>query len=304
MTAPRPRLAVSHDPVYRRRRIIGGAAVAVVGVLLGFGAAEAFWPGGASPEGEPGGEVIEASAVGTAPSPTQAPTVSPAPTATHAPTVAAPQVGVTGEAGEASADPGFDPAASSVDAADSPWVVVNKTRPIDPVDYAPGDLTTIPGMSTSVRMRAQAAAAMGELHAAAVAANAPFTVSTAYRDAATQARLYNGYVKRSGRTSADRYSARPGYSEHQTGLAADLTDGRCSLEACFGDSAAGEFVAEHAWKYGFIVRYPDGGEGVTGYIYEPWHLRYVGAALAARMRDTDVATLEEFFDLGAAPAYE
>ncbi|MBD4644500.1 D-alanyl-D-alanine carboxypeptidase family protein, partial [Xanthomonas citri pv. citri] len=82
-----------------------------------------------------------------------------------------------------------------------------------------------------------------------------------------------------GRAEADRVSARPGYSEHQTGLAWDVGDAAtptCDLEACFGDTAAGRWVAAHAAEHGFVIRYPAGAEDETGFAHEPWHLRYVG----------------------------
>ncbi|WP_296664598.1 M15 family metallopeptidase [Demequina sp.] len=182
-------------------------------------------------------------------------------------------------------------------------MVVNKTSPLDPAEYAPDDLVTVTGVPGGATMREEAAAAMSALRAAAAEEGAGFAISTAYRTYGQQAGLYQSYVNRSGRERADRYSARPGYSEHQTGLAADINGGGCDLEACFGDTAAGIYVAEHAWEHGYIVRYPEGKEAVTGYIYEPWHLRYVGPELAAEMHERGIDTLEEFFGLPAAPDY-
>ncbi len=182
-------------------------------------------------------------------------------------------------------------------------MIVNKRNAIDPLSHQPGDLTPIEGVGSGPLMRAEAAAAMAALHRAAAEAGAGFSVSTAYRDYDTQHTLYDGYVARSGRASADRYSARPGYSEHQTGLAVDIRTGTCDLEACFADTAAGRYVAEHAWEHGFLVRYPPDREDVTGYIYEPWHLRYVGPELAAHMHQTEAPTLEELFGLEPAGDY-
>jgi D-alanyl-D-alanine carboxypeptidase len=111
-------------------------------------------------------------------------------------------------------------------------------------------------------------------------------------------------VEKNGWWWADRSSARAGYSEHQTGWAVDLYDSDvCRLKRCFGRSAAGTWVAAHAWEYGFIIRYPDGAVDITGYIWEPWHLRYVGIELSTEMHETGVQTLEEFFGLGPAPSY-
>src|SRR5690606_15597257 len=104
---------------------------------------------------------------------------------------------------------------------------------------------------------------------------------------------------------AQAQSARPGYSEHQTGLTADLV-GRpaaCSIQICFGDTPQGQWIAKNGWRFGFVVRYPEGKTDVTGYIYEPWHVRYVGTYLSTEMHDTGILTLEEFFGLPPAPDY-
>jgi D-alanyl-D-alanine carboxypeptidase len=110
--------------------------------------------------------------------------------------------------------------------------------------------------------------------------------------------LYNGYVAKDGQAAADRYSAKPGTSEHQTGLAMDvcLANSGCSLEQAFGDTPAGKWVAANAHKYGFIVRYLPGKDAITGYEYEPWHLRYVGIELATELQRNN-KTMEEFFGL-------
>ncbi|WP_296665661.1 D-alanyl-D-alanine carboxypeptidase family protein [Demequina sp.] len=192
----------------------------------------------------------------------------------------------------------------SIDDASSCCVVVNKRRPLDPTRYAPADLVHPAGVAGTATMRREAADAMSRMHAAAKAAGADFWLSSGYRSYATQSSLYAGYVSRSGRATADTFSARPGYSEHQTGWAADVTDGSgCTLKGCFGDRAAGRWVAAHGADYGFIVRYPEGEQSVTGYIYEPWHLRYVGVDIAVAMRSRGVTTLEDFFGLAPAPTY-
>jgi D-alanyl-D-alanine carboxypeptidase len=109
-----------------------------------------------------------------------------------------------------------------------------------------------------------------------------------------------------GKAVADSQSARPGYSEHQTGLAVDVepTSRKCEVEACFGDTPEGKWVAANAHKFGFIIRYPKNMQSVTGYIYEPWHIRYVGKELAGEMHKQNIATLEQFFGLEAAPDYQ
>ena len=101
-----------------------------------------------------------------------------------------------------------------------------------------------------------------------------------------------------GATEADTVSARAGYSEHQTGLAVDLItpdDPGCDFRPCFAHSPAGRWLATHAWRWGFIVRYQPATTAITGYQPEPWHLRYVGGPLAAELKREGVATLEQFF---------
>ncbi|SEJ36767.1 M15 family metallopeptidase [Demequina mangrovi] len=299
-------MRVSHEPVYvyRRRRLGAALAVAVLGTLAGFGSAEVA-------DRMLGGDGDESSAAALASSPSASvaaaqaePTASESPTASPSASPSATAASPSPEPSPAEeADPGFDLAALSVDDPASTWVVVNKLRPLDPEGFAPEDLASVDGVGGGARMRADAAAAMTALHAAAEEADAGFSITTGYRDHAFQSSLYEGYVASRGRSAADRFSARPGYSEHQTGLAADIRSEGCDLEACFASTAAGVFVAEHGWEFGFIVRYPAGAEDVTGYIYEPWHLRYVGVELAAYLHEEGVATLEEAFGLDPAPDY-
>lgn len=194
----------------------------------------------------------------------------------------------------------FDKSQYSLSDPTSMWVVANKLRPLQPLEYAPSDLA---GVGDGQRMRAEAASAFVKLQSSASAAGHALTVESSYRSYNTQVATYNRWVNELGRAEADRQSARPGHSEHQTGLALDVGGDGCNVEECFGSKPSGIWVAAHAHEYGFIVRYPDGKEHVTGYVYEPWHLRYVGVALAAEMQRTGVATMEEFFGLPAAPNY-
>lgn len=98
-----------------------------------------------------------------------------------------------------------------------------------------------------------------------------------------------------GQAATDRFSARPGHSEHHTGLAIDLN----SLKTAFGETPEGKWLAEHCAEYGFILRYPKDSEEITGYIYEPWHIRYVGVEFAQELYlgDGDFLTLEEYFGI-------
>jgi D-alanyl-D-alanine carboxypeptidase len=119
-------------------------------------------------------------------------------------------------------------------------------------------------------------------------------IGSAYRSAATQDQLFNRYVATAGYQEADKYSAHPGHSEHQTGLAVDIstTSQQCYLSECFIGTADGQWLAENAYKYGFTLRYPKGKELTTGYNFEPWHYRYVGIGLATALYQSGL-TLDE-----------
>lgn len=188
------------------------------------------------------------------------------------------------------------------------WLVVNKQRPYDPVDYQPGDLV----MPANVRaledsaVRAPAAAALTSLVKAASDAGAgEIGYLSAYRSYTTQKSTYAGRVAVGGVAEADRESARPGFSEHQSGMAVDIVpcNGSCRTLDDVAGSAQGAWVREHAWEYGFITRYAEGRESVSGYEPEAWHLRYIGPELARAYHEGGFTTLEEFFGLPAAPTY-
>lgn len=186
--------------------------------------------------------------------------------------------------------PSVDPSPS----ASSISVLVNKQRPLSPSQYYPSDLANFRG--TGQYLRAEAAASLNTLFNAASAAGKPLTVVSAFRSYQTQVSTYNYYVSQYGEAYASTISARPGYSEHQTGLAVDVGNTyNCGLSTCFGSTPEGQWVAANAWHYGFIVRYPDGYTGTTGYAYEPWHLRYVGFNVASDMRSRSIPTLEQYF---------
>lgn len=190
--------------------------------------------------------------------------------------------------------------------ASSVTVVVTKRRPLDPADYVPGDLVNLTGIpgGGGQRMRSVAAQALTRMWQDASEAGAPFRVSTAYRPYGFQQSLYQGYVASYGRASADARSARPGFSEHQTGLALDVYETQEDhLKESFAATAAGRWLADHAYAYGFILSYPEGKADVTGYTYEPWHLRYVGEDVAGAMRAEGVVTLQEFMSIEASPDY-
>lgn len=201
--------------------------------------------------------------------------------------------------------PQFDKTKLSLTDPNSLWVVASKPRALNPINYAPADLVTpkvaLRGSAAfeEMKLRAEAAGALEAMVTGGTAAGVNLKLASGYRSYKTQVSVYNNEVRQYGQKVADTQSARPGHSEHQTGLAADLQDaaGRCVVADCFKDLSEGKWVAEHAWEYGFIVRYTPGKEVITGYRYEPWHLRYVGKELAAELHKTSVQTLEEFFGI-------
>lgn len=124
-------------------------------------------------------------------------------------------------------------------------------------------------------------------------------ISSGYRSYSYQERLYNNYSAVSGTDGADRYSARGGHSEHQTGLSFDLNE----IDDTFANTDEGKWVNNNAYLYGFIIRYPKGSESITGYQYESWHLRYVGVDLASKLYNNgEWVTLEEYY--GISSSYE
>lgn len=191
----------------------------------------------------------------------------------------------------------------------SPWVVVNKHRPLNPQNYVPADLVQ-PNIRLAVGgeaalLNSTTAAAAEKMFAAAAAEGVIMALASGYRSYSTQVVTYNGYVASSGQAAADRASARPGHSEHQTGWSFDIADGggACSFQPCFADQPAAVWAKSNAHKFGFVVRYPWMFHEITGYFYESWHLRYIGVEASTEMATRGIATLEEYFGLEAAPDY-
>lgn len=188
------------------------------------------------------------------------------------------------------------------------WVVVNKLRPLSPEDFAPASLdrTVLSATTASNRMRPEVKASLERMADEARAAGAgTLGINNGYRSFGVQQRTYGTHVSERGQHGADAVSARPGFSEHQSGLAFDLVAcaPRCGSIEGFGATEQSRWVAENAWKHGFVVRYERGATGTTGYAPEPWHIRYIGQELAKAYHDGGFHTLEEFFALPAAPDY-
>ena len=196
----------------------------------------------------------------------------------------------------------------STTAASSLWVVVDKKRPLKPLRYAPSPLAK-PAISNinGQSLRADAAKALAQLAAGSRDAGAGrIAMLSGYRSYSYQVTVYNNKLASSGRAEADKWVARPGYSEHQTGLGTDVSPvgaSGCSAYTCIGSTPQGRWIAANAWRHGFVVRYEKGQTGVTGYNPEPWHLRYVGTALARDYHEGGWHSLEAYFGLPAAPTY-
>lgn len=157
-------------------------------------------------------------------------------------------------------------------------LVVNKSYSL-PSDYNPG-------------VDQKAKDAFDKMQAAAYSEGLNIYISSGFRSYEYQSGLYERYAARDGYAEADRYSARPGHSEHQTGLAFDLN----TIDDSFADTEEGKWVAEHCAEYGFIIRYPKDKESITGFIYEPWHIRYLGEEIAKDVYTSGLC-LEEYLGI-------
>lgn len=165
-------------------------------------------------------------------------------------------------------------------------LVANKTYSL-PESYNPGALLS------------ECEAAFKAMQSAAAVLGYDLWNASGFRSYELQASLYKRYSDRDGKEAADRYSARPGHSEHQTGLAIDLNE----ISSSFANTKEGKWVEENCHKYGFILRYPKGKEAQTGYMYEPWHIRYVGVDAATAIYNSGLC-FEEYYGITSAYAPE
>lgn len=181
-------------------------------------------------------------------------------------------------------------------------VLVNRRRNL-PDTYIPEDLVTLSEVPTVLlnpevnQLRNDAYEALKELfEAAKEEAGYVLCARSGYRSYNTQTSLYSSYVNSYGQQAADKYSAKPGQSEHQTGLSIDITCEALNykLDTTFGETDEGKWVSENAHRFGYIIRYPKGKEEITGYSYEPWHIRYLGIELSEEVYESGL-TLEEYF---------
>ncbi len=178
------------------------------------------------------------------------------------------------------------------------YMIANKTYGL-PENYVPKN-------ATLYRIAPVAQSYLNDLFKAAKEAGYDLKDQSGYRSYSVQKNLYNNALNRGGKEDADRYSARPGHSEHQTGYAMDICDknymGAC-ISTAYDKVPSAKWLSDNCWKYGFILRYVKGKENETGYGYESWHFRYVGKDLAEILYNNgDWLTMEDYF--GITSVYE
>lgn len=177
--------------------------------------------------------------------------------------------------------------------------LVNKSNSLEE-DYVPDDLVTIdvpyvldnPEVN---QLREVAADALKDMFETAKDSDVYLYARSGYRSYQTQVQLFKGYSEKHGEEAANRFSAKPGQSEHQTGLVMDITSESVNfqLDEEFGETKEGKWVEKHAHEFGFVIRYPEGMEEITNYTYEPWHIRYLGVNLATKIYESGL-TYEEY----------
>ncbi len=193
-------------------------------------------------------------------------------------------------------EPETDPPASSTPAPAPEYNGSHKMEVIDGITYFDGVMIanktyTLPA-SYNPGVQPEAMDAFYDMQAAAAADGISLWILSSFRSYEDQDVIYNRYVAQDGRDAADTYSSRPGHSDHQTGYTFDLN----SLEQDFQYDPAGQWLDKNCYKYGFIIRYPKGKESSTGYMYEPWHVRYIGVDLATKVTQSGLS-LEEYFGI-------
>lgn len=189
-----------------------------------------------------------------------------------------------------------DPKTANTTSTDSITMLVNKNHNIS-AGYVPADLVTVNLPSTrETQLRSVAADALTKLFNAASSSGYDLSCCSGYRSYDTQSELYAWNVDTYGVDGAELVSARPGMSEHQLGLAMDVTSASVGYDLLesFGATPEGQFIKDNAYKYGFIIRYPQGKTDITGYAYEPWHLRYLGVDVATDIYNSG-KTMEEYY---------
>ena len=175
----------------------------------------------------------------------------------------------------------------------NPLILVNKYNYLEK-DYVPNNLEKVSTVYALSNMKLVNIAkdAYEQMAKEAAKDKRKLVIMSSYRSYDYQVNLYNRYAKKDGKDKADTYSGRPGYSEHQTGLAFDLYNGK-TVYTKFEETKEFDWMQENAYKYGFILRFPKDNEQETGYIYEAWHYRYVGKEIAKEIKEKNIC-LEEY----------
>jgi D-alanyl-D-alanine carboxypeptidase len=225
-------------------------------------------------------------------------------TATAPSSQAQPAAQATPTASPTATPQAFDKTKHSIDQPGSIWWIVNKTRPVG-ATYVPAEIKkpnvilNSQKQNDELSLAPEAAGALELMFQAADQEDVVLMLASGYRSYSRQTTYYNSLVSSLGQSEADRVSARPGTSEHQTGLSLDIArpDRSCYLQTCFTDTIEGKWLAANAYKYGYLLRYPSDKEQVTGYAFEPWHFRYIGVDLSTELHSKNVTTLEEYFGL-------
>lgn len=174
------------------------------------------------------------------------------------------------------------------------YLIANKTYGL-PESYEPEN-------TKKYKLTPEVTEYLNDLITAAKKAGHQIKGQSGYRPYSTQKGLYDGYVSRSGKEAADTYSARPGYSEHQTGYAMDVCDNNLDGSYCitqkYSDTPSANWLSNNCYKYGFILRYVKNKTNETGYVYEAWHFRYVGFDLAEKLYNNgNWLTMEDYFGI-------
>ncbi len=175
-------------------------------------------------------------------------------------------------------------------------VIVNKKHCIQPLTFTPNTVSANCAGAGAAVVTSSAVSDFTALCAAAKNAGVPLGITSSYRSYQTQVSTYNYWVAQGGQASADRYSARPGYSEHQTGLSVDFSAGNSGLES-FTGTAQQKWMTKNAYKYGWVQRYTTANSATTGYNAESWHYRYIGRSAATRYTASAASSLEQFWGI-------
>ncbi len=204
---------------------------------------------------------------------------------------------------EESAEPSAEPTPLPNELTDpaSVTVLVNKTHAL-PADYVPASLVTpyVLSISDVIQVNELAADQLKAMVNAANESGVTLYLTSGYISYETQDDYFNDRASMVGEAEANKVIAKAGFSEHQTGLAFDFSDNASgtATTVAFAETDAGRWLIEHAWEYGFVMRYPEGKEAVTGYSYQPWHYRYLGTDVAKAMHDiAPDLTMEEYYQV-------